>query len=107
MQDNKTPLGYITQTVLPSTAVAGTLVYGAPAIIQGIRTAITNPSTILPALKKTTKEGVKGIIGATAVNAASKATTGKTWGEQVAQSIGVSPDLGEFTNPGFILSPLS
>lgn len=103
MQDNKTPLGYVTQTVLPSAAVAGALVYGGPAIINGIRTAVSNPSTILPATKTLVKEGIKGVAGATAVNAASKATTGKTWGEQVAQSTGVSSGLGEFTNPGFVL----
>ena len=103
MQDNKTPLGYITQTVLPSAAVAGALVYGGPTIINGIRTAVSNPSAILPATKTLVKEGVKGVAGATAVNAASKATTGKTWGEQVAQSTGVSSGLGEFTNPGFVL----
>ena len=100
MQDNKTPLGYVTQTVLPSAAVAGALVYGGPTIINGIRTAVSNPSTILPATKALVKEGIKGVAGATAVNAASKATTGKTWGEQVAQSTGVSSGLGEFTNPG-------
>ena len=107
MHDNRTPLGYVTQTVLPSAAIAGTLVYGTPAIIQGIRTAVADPSTILPALKVATKEGAKGAIGATAVNATSKVTTGKTWGEQVAQSTGVSSDFGEFTNPGFVLSPLA
>lgn len=103
MQNNQTPLGYITQTVLPSAAIAGALVYGGPTIVNGVRTAVSNPSSILPAAKTLVKEGVKGIAGATAVNAASKATTGKTWGEQVAQSTGVSPDFGEFTNPGFIL----
>ena len=103
MQDNKTPLGYVTQTVLPSAAVAGALVYGGPTIINGIRTAASNPSTILPATKTLVKEGIKGVAGATAVNAASKATTGKTWGEQIAQSTGVSSSLGELTNPGFVL----
>ena len=104
MQDNKTPLGYVTQTVLPAAAVAGTLVYGGPAVINGIRTAVTNPSTILPAAKTFVKEGIKGLAGATAVNAASKATTGKTWGEQVAQSTGVSPEFGEIINPGVYAS---
>lgn len=103
MQDNKTPLGYVTQTVLPSATVASSIVYGGPAIVNGIRTAVSNPSTILPAAKTLAKEGIKGMAGATAVNAASKATTGKTWGEQVAQSTGASSDLGEFTNPGFVL----
>ena len=102
MRDNKTPLGYVTQTVLPSAAVAGTLVYGGPAIINGIRTAASNPSTILPAAKTLVKEGIKGAAGATVVNATSKATTGKTWGEQVAQSTGASSDLGEITNPGLV-----
>lgn len=103
MQNNKTPLGYVTQTVLPSAAVAGSIIYGFPAVVNGIRTAVSNPSTILPATKTLVKEGIKGVAGATAVNAASKATTGKTWGEQVAQSTGVSSGLGEFTNPGFVL----
>ena len=67
--------------MLPSAAVAGALVYGGPTIINGIRTAVSNPSTILPATKTLVKEGIKGVAGATAVNAASKATTGKTWGE--------------------------
>ena len=67
--------------MLPSAAVAGALVYGGPTIINGIRTAASNPSTILPATKTLVKEGIKGVAGATAVNAASKATTGKTWGE--------------------------
>ena len=100
MQDNKTPLGYITQTVLPSAAVASSIVYGGPAIVNGIRTAVSNPSTILPAAKTLVKEGIKGIAGAAALNAASKATTGKTWGEQVSQSTGVSPEFGEILNPG-------
>ena len=103
MKDNKTPLGYITQTVLPAAAVAGSIVYGGPALVQGVKTAVTNPSTVLSALKTFGKETVKGIAGATAVNTASKVTTGKTWGEQVAQSTGVSSGLGEFTNPGFAL----
>lgn len=103
MQDNKTPLGYVTQTVLPSAAVAGSIVYGFPAVANGIRTAVSNPSTILPAAKTLIKEGIKGVAGAAAVNATSKATTGKTWGEHIAQSTGVSSGFGEFTNPGFIL----
>ena len=109
MQNHKTPLGFITQNVLPAAAVSGAVVYGGPAIAKGfstaaiangIRTAISKPSTILHATKPLVKEGVKGAAGATAVNLFSKATTGKTWGEQVAQSTGVSPELGEFTNVG-------
>ena len=100
MKDNKTPLGYITQTILPTAAVASSIVYGGPAIVNGVRTAISNPSAILPATKTLVKEGIKGIAGAAALNAASKATTGKTWGEQVSQSTGVSPEFGEILNPG-------
>ena len=48
------------------------------------------------------KETVKGIAGATAINVASEVTTGKTWGENIAQSTGMNPNLGEFINPGFI-----
>ena len=106
MKDNKTPLGYITQTVLPAAAVSSTIVYGGPALVQGVKTAVTNPSTVLSALKTFGKETVKGIAGATAVNVASEVTTGKTWGENIAQSTGMNPNLGEFTNPGFISGPI-
>lgn len=104
MQNNKTPLGYITQTILPAAAVASTLVYGGPAIASGTKAVISNPMSAMATLGK---EATKGIAGAGVVNSISKATTGKTWGEQVAQSTGVSSDLGEFTNPGFVLgSPI-
>ena len=106
MKNNKTPLGYITQTVLPAAAVSSTIVYGGPALVQGVKTAVTNPSTVLSALKTFGKETVKGIAGATAVNVASEVTTGKTWGENIAQSTGMNPNLGEFTNPGFISGPI-
>lgn len=122
MSNNKTPLGYVTQTVLPAGAVAAAVTYGAPVlynavakgapfIYNGIRTAASNPATIKPALKTGTKAGlqlgkqfgkelVKGVAGMAAVNGATKATTGKTWGEQVSQSTGVSPEFGEILNPG-------
>lgn len=122
MSNNRTPLGYVTQTVLPTGAVAAAVTYGAPVlynavtkgapfIYNGIRTAASNPATIKPALqtgvqtglklgKQLGKELVKGVVGMGAVNAATKATTGKTWGEQVSQSTGVSPEFGEILNPG-------
>lgn len=122
MSNNRTPLGYVTQTVLPTGAVAAAVTYGAPVlynavtkgapfIYNGIRTAASNPSTIYPTLKtgiqtglrlgkQFGKELVKGVVGMGAVNAATKATTGKTWGEQVSQSTGVSPEFGEILNPG-------
>lgn len=40
-----------------------------------------------------------GGIGDLASNAALKATTGKTWGENVSQYTGMAPTLAEFTNP--------
>ena len=122
MSNNKTPLGYVTQTVLPAGAVAAAVTYGAPVlynavtkgapfIYNGIRTAASNPATIKPALqagvqtglrlgKQLGKELVKGVAGMEAVNMATKATTGKTWGEQVSQSTGVSPEFGEILNFG-------
>ena len=122
MKDNKTPLGYVVQTVAPAAAVAAATVYGAPYLVNGvtkgapllwngIRTAVTNPSTIMPAIKtganaglqlgKTLgKEALKAGVGMAAVNGASKVFTGKTWGENMAQSTGMSPELGELTNPG-------
>ena len=122
ISNNRTPLGYVTQTVLPTGAVAAAVTYGAPVlynavtkgapfIYNGIRTAASNPATIKPALqtgvqtglrlgKQLGKELVKGVAGMEAVNMATKATTGKTWGEQVSQSTGVSPEFGEILNPG-------
>ena len=122
MSNNKTPLGYVTQTILPAGAVAAAVTYGAPVlynavtkgapfIYNGIRTAASNPATIKPTLqtgvqtglrlgKQFGKELVKGVAGMEAVNAATKAKTGKTWGEQVSQSTGVSPEFGEILNPG-------
>lgn len=122
MSNNRTPLGYVTQTVLPTGAVAAAVTYGAPVlynavtkgapiIYNGIRTAASNPATIKPALqtgvqtglrlgKQLGKELVKGVVGMGAVNMTTKATTGKTWGEQVSQSTGVSPEFGEILNPG-------
>lgn len=99
MKDNKTPLGYLTQTVLPAAAVSSAIVYGGPGL-KGIGAAVLNPITRRYAVESLVREGAKGFAGATAVNLASKATTGKTWGEQVAQSTGVSPEFGEFTNVG-------
>lgn len=125
MSNNRTPLGYVTQTVLPTGAVAAAVTYGAPVlynavtkgapfIYNGIRTVASNPATIKPALqtgvqtglrlgKQLGKELVKGVVGMRAVNMATKATTGKTWGEQVSQSTGVSPEFGEILNPGAAL----
>lgn len=122
MSNNRTPLGYVTQTVLPTGAVAAAVTYGAPVlynavtkgapfIYNGIRTAASNPATIKPALKtganaglqlgKTLgKEAIKAGVGMAAVNGTSKVTTGKTWGENVAQSTGMSHELAEWTNPG-------
>lgn len=122
MSNNKTPLGYVTQTVLPAGAVAAAVTYGAPVlynavtkgapfIYNGVRTAASNPVTITPALKTGAQAGlqlgkqfgkelVKGVAGMEVVNAATKAATGKTWGEQVSQSTGVSPEFGEILNPG-------
>ena len=122
MKDNKTPLGYAVQTVAPAAAVAAATVYGGPVLVNGVtkgapllwngaRTAVTNPSTIMPAIKtganaglqlgKTLgKEALKAGVGMAAVNGASKVTTGKTWGENVAQSTGMSHELAEWTNPG-------
>lgn len=104
MKNNKTPLGYITQTVLPAAAVSSTIVYGGPAVASGTKAVISNPMSAMATLGK---EVTKGIAGAGIVNSISKATTGKTWGEQVAQSTGVSSDLGEITNPGFALGHLT
>lgn len=69
MQDNKTPLGYVTQTVAPAAATAAALVYGTPVVVNGVtkgapllyngvRTAVTNPATIKPALQTGIQTGL-------------------------------------------------
>lgn len=117
MQHNNTPLGYIAQTVAPTAAVSGAMVYGGSSLLRGgkyikdiittpfskqllvdnIKNTITNPNTY----KEIAKSIGSGIAGGTAVNAVSELATGKTWGENMAQSTGMSADLGEWTNPGF------
>lgn len=62
MQDNKTSLGYITQTVLPSAAVASSIVYGGPAVVNGSRAAVSNPSSMLPAAKTLVKKELKELL---------------------------------------------
>lgn len=55
MNDNRTPLGYVTQTVLPTAATAAAIVYGGVplfrAVGQGIKTTATNPKTVLQVAK--------------------------------------------------------
>ena len=70
MNDNRTPLGYVTQTVLPSATTAAAIVYGGVplfrAVSQGIKTAATNPKTVLQVAKTLPK-----VIKASIVTAAS------------------------------------
>lgn len=125
MNDNTTPLGYITQTVAPAAATAGAIVYGGVpllnAIGHGIKAAVTNPQAALqtvkalpkvikqaaPSLAKTfAKETAKGLAGASAVNVGSKLTTGKTWGQHIGELTGLSESAAEFTNPGWFVSPI-
>lgn len=130
MRDPHSVIGWTVQNAAPAAAVAIPLAVGAeylPAAGTFVKGAVStafnaarNPETIIPLVKETAKKAVpfvkdtvvpfladtaKSIVGATAVNAASKATTGKTWGEQVAQSTGMPEGLGEFTNPGFVTGP--
>lgn len=125
MNDNSTPLGYITQTVAPAAATAGAIVYGGVPLLNatghGIKAAVTNPQAALqtvkalpkvikqaaPSVTKTfAKETAKGLAGASAVNVGSKLTTGKTWGQHVGELTGLSEGAAEFTNPGWFVSPI-
>lgn len=125
MNDNSTPLGYITQTVAPAAATAGAIVYGGVPLLNatghGIKAVATNPQAALqtvkalpkvikqaaPSLAKTfAKETAKGLAGASAVNVGSKLTTGKTWGQHVGELTGLSESAAEFTNPGWFVSPI-
>ena len=125
MNDNSTPLGYVTQTVLPTAVTAAGIVYGGVPLFrafgQGIKTAVTNPKTVLQvtktlpkviktnvpkAAKTFAKETAKGLLGSSAVNALSTFTTGKTWGQHVGELTGLSEDAAEFTNPGWFAGPI-
>lgn len=95
------PLGYTIQNIIPTGAVAAAIT-SFPLVTSAIKVASRNPKTLITGAKNLAKNAVSGLIGMEAVNATSKAATGKTWGEQIAQTAGVSPDLGEVTNPGML-----
>lgn len=70
-----------------------------------------NPSKMLKGAGKATGKIAAdfgaGMIGGEAVNAGSELATGKDWGHLVELGIGMNPELGEWTNPGYLLGGLS
>lgn len=77
-------------------------------------TGQVSKEAVKSATKQAVKRGIKevpkitaSVAGGDAVNRGSKALTGKTWGENVAEvftnryGFRISPTVGEFTNPGY------
>lgn len=80
------------------------------AVNKGVRLAKYwkhNPSKMLTGVGKLTARTARdfglGMTGGAGVNFASKLTTGNDWGHLVELGIGVSPELGEWTNPGYLI----
>lgn len=137
MQDNKTPLGYVTQTVAPAAATAAALVYGTPVVVNGVtkgapllyngvRTAVTNPATIKPALQTGIQTGLgylstlPGTVAGNFIGDAAgsmalgmgleegqRAAFGRSAGDIVYGQL--KPYIGEFSanmvRPEYIISP--
>lgn len=81
--DNHTPIGYATQTILPAAITASSIV----------NPTITLRTTVGPALLS---------MGATkGVDEVSKVTTGKTWEQNLQPLLG--NNLGVASNPGYLL----
>lgn len=77
-------------------AVSGT--WAPIAAIAGLPALVTAAGTSIPAV---TASVVGGAIGGAAVDAASKAITGHDIGTNIAMYTPLSPDLGEWINPGY------
>lgn len=89
--------GSVKQQLSGKSKVSPYLAYPAAGIVAA---TILNPvSTIIG--------GIKGLIGATAVNEAAKQTTGKSYAKNVAEKFDINEDVAEFTNPGAFVGALN
>lgn len=97
MKDDTSLLGYTAQTVAPVVGTTAAITYGGPYIAGMGRLLVSRPAAFF---RNLAVEAPRAYIGDVAVNGISKAATGKTWAENVAQSTGASTGLSELTNPG-------
>ena len=90
-------------------SAAGTAIASSGAIGSAVKSAISNPI-----YQNAAKQLLTSTIGGESVNLGSKALTGRTIGENVADLVGVDKNsgwrlptefIGEFLNPGYLLSP--
>lgn len=95
-KDNRTPVGYVAQTVVP-TAVLGGMLAGGSAL-----TSAGGLKTFVPAVKYIPAT----LLGGKAVDKATEKATGKTFTEHANEITGTS--LGDVYNPGYYAGiPLS
>ena len=117
MNNGTNPVRGLLRTVVPAVGTAAALYYSP--------TIVSNASKIIPKVAKTvaahpklsaqigkriaTKTGVDlltGIAGGNAVNNLTNIfTNNKDWGEFAAPYLGVSKDLADWTNPGYVIGP--
>lgn len=115
MSNDTNPFVGIGRTIVP--AVAGALIAEyAPAVATKATTTIPHVVKAVTSHPRLTsriagkglfnfgKTLIKGIIGGEAVNEGTKLLTGgQNWGEAVSPYLGISPDLAQWLNPGYLL----
>jgi hypothetical protein len=89
--------GSVKQQLSGKSKVSPYLAYPAAGIVAA---TMLNPVSTLVG-------GIKGLVGATAVNEAAKQTTGKSYAKNVAEKFDINEDVAEFTNPGAFVGALN
>lgn len=114
MSNDTNPMVGIGRTIVPA-VVFGTAAAAAPQLISGAsravphvyRAAVAHPKLVSKIAGKQAfnfgKTLVKGILGGEAVNLGTDTFTGKDWGELVSPYLGVSKEVADWTNPGYLL----
>lgn len=102
MKDDTSLLGYTAQTVAPVVGTTAAITYGGPYIAGMGRLLVSRRQHFF---RNLAAEASTAYIGDVAVDEVSKAATGKTWAENVAQSTGASTGLSKLTSPGVVLGP--
>jgi hypothetical protein len=114
MSNDTNPMVGIGRTIVPA-VVFGTAAAAAPQLISGAskaiphvyRATVAHPKLVSKIAGKQAfnfgKTLVKGILGGEAVNLGTDTFTGKDWGELVSPYLGVSKEVADWTNPGYLL----
>lgn len=101
-KDNRTPVGYVAQTVVP-TAVLGGMLAGGSALTSAVAGGL---KTFVPFAVDAVKYIPATLLGGKAVDKATEKATGKTFTEHANEITGTS--LGDVYNPGYYAGvPLS